>query len=87
MGPGPLSITASIRGEEHLRRGGEHHDRFNWPFTMEQGWNDVSTTVADIENAPAERRLQLNQLSEVVIFAVDPPAPKVVYLDYVRLIR
>jgi hypothetical protein len=54
---------------------------------MEQGWNDVSITVADIENAPAEGRRQLNQLSEVVIFTVDPPAPKVVYLDDVRLIR
>jgi hypothetical protein len=77
----------TIRDEEQFRRGGEHHDRFNRTFTMEQGWNDVSITVADIENAPAEGRRQLNQLSEVVIFTVDPPAPKVVYLDDVRLIR
>jgi hypothetical protein len=83
----PLSITVSIRDEEHFRRGGDYHDRFNRAFKMEHGWNDVRIPVAEIENAPAARRLQLNQLSEVVIFTVDPPEPKVVYLDYVHLIR
>jgi VanZ family protein len=85
--PGPLVITVSIRDEEHFRRGGEYHDRFNRVFTIEQGWNDVYIPIADIENAPSARRLELNHLSEVVIFTVDPPAPRVMYLDYVRLIR
>lgn len=85
--PDPLVITVSIRDEEHFRRGGEYHDRFNRVFTIEQGWNDVSIPIADIENAPAARRLELDHLSEVVIFTVDLPAPRVMYLDYVRLIR
>lgn len=83
----PLPITVSIRDEEHFRRGGEYHDRFNREFTMQQGWNDVYIPIADIENAPSARKLELNHLSEVVIFTVDPPAPRVMYLDYVRLIR
>jgi VanZ family protein len=83
----PLNITVSIRDEEHFRRGGEYHDRFNRGFVMEQGWNDVYIPVADIENAPLKRKLELNDLSEVVIFTVHPPAPRVMYLDYVRLIR
>ena len=83
----PLHLTVSIRDEEHWRRGGEYHDRFNRTFTMEQGWNEVHVPVADIENAPAARTLDLSRLSEVVIFTVDPPAPRVMYLDYVRLIR
>lgn len=85
--PDPLSMTVSIRDEEHFRRGGEYHDRFNHVYTMEQGWNDVSIPIADIENAPLARTLELNHLSEVVIFTVDPPAPRVMYLDYVRLLR
>jgi hypothetical protein len=85
--PDALRITVSIRDEEHFRRGGEYHDRFNRTYKMEQGWNDVSIPVADIENAPAARKLELNHLSEVVIFTVDPPAPRMMYLDYVRLIQ
>ena len=83
--PNPLRITLSIRDEEHFRRGGEYQDRFNRAFTMEQGWNDVSIPIADIENAPSARKLELDHLSEVVIFTVDPPAPRVMYLDYVHL--
>jgi hypothetical protein len=84
--PDPLRITVSIRDEEHFRRGGEYHDRFNRSFIMAQGWNDVYIPVSDIENAPSERKLELDHLSEVVIFTVDQPAPRVMYLDYVRLI-
>jgi VanZ family protein len=84
--PDPVLITVSIRDEEHFRRGGVYHDRFNRVFTMEQGWNDVYIPVADIENAPSARKLELDHLSEVVIFTVDLPAPRVMYLDYVHLI-
>lgn len=83
----PLHITVSIRDEEHWRRGGEYEDRFNRVFSMGQGWNEVHIPVADIAHAPAMRKLELNQLNEVVIFTVDPPVPRVMYLDYVRLIR
>jgi hypothetical protein len=85
--PDPLPITVSIRDEEHFRRGGEYHDRFNKVYPMKQGWNDVSIPIADIENTPSGRKQELNHLSEVVIFTVDPPAPRVMYLDYVRLIQ
>ena len=85
--PEPLSITVSIRDEEHFRRGGEYHDRFNRVFTMGQGWNEFHIPVADIEHAPSARTLDLSRLTEVVIFTVDPPAPRVMYLDHVRLIQ
>ena len=60
--PQPLPITVSIRDEEHFRRGGEFNDRFNRIFTMEQGWNDISIPIADIEEAPAARKLGLDHL-------------------------
>jgi hypothetical protein len=85
--PDPLPITVSIRDREHFGRGGEYSDWFNRVFTMEQGWNDVFIPVADIENAPSSRRLDLSRLKGVVIFTENPPAPRVIYLDYVRLIR
>jgi len=83
----PLTITVSIRDHENNRRGGEYHDRFNHRFAMQPGWNDVAIPISDIQNSPEERKLELDDLSEVVIFTVDPPAPRRMYLDYVRLIR
>ena len=83
----PLTITVSIRDREHFDRGGEYHDRFNRRFDIRPGWNDVAIPIADIQNAPSERKLELDDLSEVVIFTVDPPAPRRMYLDYVRLIE
>lgn len=85
--PDPLTITVSIRDHEHFRRGGEYRDRFNRSFMLKQGWNDVNITVAEIQTAPLDRSLKLDQLSEVVIFAVDLPEPRVMNLDYVRLVR
>jgi hypothetical protein len=81
----PLRITVSIRDHDHNRRGGEFHDRFNRTFTMRQGWNDIVIPISDIERAPVERTLALDRLSEVVIFTTNLPAPRVVYIDDVRL--
>jgi hypothetical protein len=85
--PEPLRITVSIRDHEHFRRGGEYHDRFNRSFVLDEGWNDISIAVAEIENAPLTRRLKMDRLSEVVIFTANLPAPRVMFLDYIRLIR
>lgn len=82
-----LPISVSIRDREHFKRGAKFHDRFNCTYRLKQGWNDVTIPIADIQNAPQERKLDLDDLSEVVIFTVDPPAPRQMYLDYVRLIR
>jgi hypothetical protein len=85
--PDLLVITVSIRDYEHFRRGGEYGDRFNRSFMLEQGWTDVHIPVADIENAPSARRIELDKLSEMVIFTVDLPEPRLFYLDHVRLVR
>ena len=84
--PDPLPINVSIRDKEHARRGGEYSDRFNRAFTMEQGWNDIYVSVAGIESAPLSRTLDLGRLTEVVIFTVDLPSPRLMYLDHVHLI-
>ena len=83
----PLRITVSIRDHEHFRRGGEYHDRYNQVFTMKQGWNDIAIPMVSIRSAPSDRQLELDRLSEMVIFTIDPPEPRAIYLDYVRLIR
>jgi hypothetical protein len=81
----PLFVTVSIRDHEHNRRGGEFNDRFNRKFKIEKGWKDISIPIDDIQNTPSGRELELDRLSEVVIFTVDLPEPRRIFLDNVRL--
>ena len=83
----PLFVTVSIRDHEHNRRGGGFHDRFNRKFKIEKGWNDIAIPIADIQGAPSDRELRLDNLSEVVIFTTGLKEQRRFYLDYVRLCR
>ncbi len=84
--PEPLFLTVSIRDHEHFGRGGKYEDRFNRSFRIEQGWNEIRIPIENIKNAPLERTLELDNLAEVVFFTVDLPEPRIMHLDYVRLI-
>ena len=84
--PVTLFLTVSIRDREHFCRGGEYSDRFNRTFQIEHGWYNIHIPIEDIKNAPLERNLQLDKLSEVVFFTVDLPESRLMHLDYVRLI-
>jgi hypothetical protein len=82
-----LSLTVSIRDHEHFRRGGAYHDRFNGRYLIAPGWNDLRIPIAEIRAAPAERALDLADLSELVLFTVDLAHPRRLYLDRARLSR
>ena len=82
----PLFLTVSIRDHEHFHRGGEYNDRFNRSFRIDQGWNDIRVPIQDIENAPAERTLELDSLSELIFFTTELDQPRIIHLDHVRLI-
>jgi hypothetical protein len=86
-GPYPVRMTISIRDKEHFDRGGEYKDRFNQSFFIQQGWNDLRIPIGAIENAPAERKLDLSGLTEVVVFTTGPADAKVVHFDRVRLTK
>jgi hypothetical protein len=85
-GPGPLRIIISIRDQEHERRGGHYHDRFNRTFHLKPGWNDLRIPVAEIEKAPRERTMDMSRLREIGIFAANLPTPRVIHLDNLRLL-
>ena len=84
--PKPLVMTITIRDEEHSRRGGEYHDRFNREFTLHQGWNDIRIPIAVIKNAPAERTMDLSNLTYLVVFTMNLSKNYTIYLDNIHLI-
>lgn len=81
----PLLLTVSIRDHAHFRRGGLYNDRFNQRYTLEQGWNDISIPVAKIASAPRDRRLDVSDLAEVVLFTSNLAEPRLIYLDRVMV--
>ncbi len=86
-GPEPLTITVSIRDRAHFERGTHYTDRFNQQFVLEPGWQDIIIPMAAIATAPAERKLDLSTVQEVLFFASQLPKPRELYLDDIRLLR
>jgi hypothetical protein len=62
-------------------------DRFNKKFSLSTGWNLIRIQLKEIENAPHERKMALNQIQGLGIFAISLSKPKTVYVDYVRLVN
>ncbi|WP_373054562.1 VanZ family protein [Thioalkalivibrio sp.] len=83
----PLRVGLSIRDREHFRAGRSYRNRYATRLELGWGWNDVRIPVAEIRDGPEERRLDLDQIAELAIFARDLEGPRVVFLDRVRLVE
>ena len=64
-----------------------HHfsDRFNLTILVRHGWNDFTIAIEDIEKAPKERSMDLENIEGFVIFTVQSPRPRTIYLDHLYL--
>ncbi|MGM0672649.1 MAG: VanZ family protein [Pseudomonadota bacterium] len=83
----PLRLGLSIRDREHFRSGRSYRNRYATRMELDWGWNDVRIPVAEIRDGPEERPLDLDQIAELAIFALDLERPRVVFLDRVRLVE
>ena len=77
-----LKITIRIHDNQHNN---QYHDRFNRSFRLEKGWNEIQIALADVESAPAKRKLNLKQIENISLFSVSLPEPRVIYLDKIFL--
>jgi VanZ family protein len=85
--PESLRIIISIRDLEHSKSGKGFGDRFDRSFQVEHGWNDLYIAMDDIRNSPAQRELDLDRLTSMVVFTMNLPESRVIYLDNLRLMR
>jgi hypothetical protein len=65
----------------------EYPDRFNKRFRLAKGSNRVEIPLSTLVTSGTGREMEIKSIHRFLIFMVDPPAPRVIYLDYVRLIR
>jgi VanZ family protein len=82
----PIQLTCRIHDRQHTRGFQLYSDRFNKKFPISSGWNLIRIQLNQIENAPHKRKMALNQIQGIGIFAVSLQKPRAVYVDYVRLV-
>ncbi len=81
-----LSLICRIHDRAHTEGVQYSEDRFNRAFSLPPGWTTVSVDLADVQTAPARRRMDMGHIRGLGLFAVDLPEPRVVYIDDVRLV-
>lgn len=83
----PIQLTCRIHDRQHSRGIQLYEDRFNKSFSISSGWNLIRIQLKEIENAPHKRKMTLNKIIGLGVFAVSLPKPRTVYIDYVRLVN
>ena len=83
----PIQLTCRIHDRQHTRGLQLYEDRFNRKFSVSSGWNLIKIQLKEIEKVPHKRRMALNQIQGLGIFATSMSKPKTIYVDYVRLVN
>ena len=60
-------------------------DRFNLTILVRNGWNDFTIPISDIESAPKERKMDLEEVEGFVIFTVQSPRNRTIFIDHLYL--
>ena len=81
----PLQITCRIHDLQHEDGNEEYEDRFNRSFLLVQGWNRIEIDLNDVRASPAGRSMDMSRIRGLGIFVVALPAPRILYIDEVRL--
>ncbi|WP_240339493.1 succinyl-CoA synthetase subunit beta [Marinobacter sp. BW6] len=81
----PLALTLRINDVAHDRSDHAYNDRYNTRLALGPGFNTFTRNLADIENAPNGRFMDMSQIRRMGLFAVRLPEPRTVYLSDLRL--
>jgi hypothetical protein len=83
--PEGIQITCRIHDRRHEEGEQLFEDRFNKGFLIHPGWNDLRIDLNEVATAPMGRMMDLGEIRAVGFFASRLPAPRIIFLDYVRL--
>lgn len=77
-----VRLTISIEDTGHNMK---FEDRYNLNFKVQPGPNSINIPLIDIENAPTRRKMAMNAIRAIHIFAYKPSGTFSVYFDNFRL--
>lgn len=85
--PEEIRLTCRIHDKRHVAGGEElFGDRFNRTYSLGPGWHTIRIAADDILHAPEGRVMDVRHILGVGIFATRLPRPRVLYIDYVRVL-
>jgi len=75
-------MVCRVHDSEHNN---EYTDRFNRSFILEKGWNDLVISLADIENSPVNRLLNMDKVENLKLFVTSQDKGRIIYIDHIYL--
>jgi hypothetical protein len=81
----PLQITCRIHDLQHTDGHEEYDDRFNRKYLLMHGWNHIEIDLDEVKRSPAHRSMDMSRIRGFGLFVTSLPAPRILYLDIVRL--
>lgn len=79
------TITCRIHDAAHEHRGYEHLDRYNHPFVLMPGGNQLRIDLTEVEHAPRDRLLDLRNVRDFSCYAADRKTPQTWLLKSITL--
>lgn len=82
-------LVLHYRVHDRMHRGTDQQfaDRFNGQVELVPGLNTITIPMAEIENGPKHRRMDLHHIKGLGFFVMSLPSPRVLYFDRVELLR
>lgn len=87
LGDEPLPLIFEVEDQHHDREVYDYADRFRLIATYPPGTHAVRVRLADVQAAPARRRLNLSRMHALIWFVNGLDRPRTFHLDNVRLER
>ena len=82
-----LELHCRIHDTRHKESGSAFSDRFHKKFIVHQGWNDLQVPLAEVEQAPQSRNMDMDHIENLGFFVVRQPEYRLMYLDHLYLSR
>lgn len=83
--PEVVDITCRIHDQRHDEGEQRYEDRYNKVFHIRPGWNGIRVDLGEVSGAPVGRTMDLGKIRAVGIFGTRLAAPRIIFLDNLRL--
>ena len=75
-------LTCRVHDKKHNNH---FNDRLNRTYIFIPGWNEIIIELDDVRNAPENRLMNMKEIKNFALFAVQLKENKTIYFDYMRL--
>lgn len=80
----PEAVDLILRIDD-IQHNNQYRDRFNRTFTVQPGLTQISVALSDIRNAPSGRELNLQEITQMILFSRRPEEPFTLYFSDIWL--